>query len=112
MADFGENVRGYFIKAERTAQHRIHAGFWRVRAGRKVVGGEAMKTQAAIDCIKSGGFLMAEFDEADQCLKYRCVPGGGRKPATSCLHYKNSGFKAKQRFSIRGFHTPVVAAVA
>jgi hypothetical protein len=112
MAEINPHVRGYFIKAERAAQHRVHVGFWRVWAGRKVVGGEAMKTQAAIDRIKSGGFLMAEFDEADQSLKYRCVPGGGRKPATSCLHYKNSGFEVKQRFSIRGFHTPVVAAVA
>mgnify|MGYP000384989378 CR=1 FL=1 len=39
-----------------------------------------MKTQKAIDAIRSGGFLMAEYDENDQSLKYRCVPGGGVTP--------------------------------
>lgn len=39
-----------------------------------------MKTQRAIDAIKSGGFLMAEYDEVEQRLKYRCVPGGGVTP--------------------------------
>lgn len=40
-----------------------------------------MKTVRAIEAIRRGGFLMAEYDANDQSLKYRCVPGGGVTPS-------------------------------
>ncbi len=55
-----------------------------------------MKTVRAIDAIKAGGFLMAEYDEVSGELKYRCVPGGGRDHKAGGAAYPRLGAEAER----------------
>lgn len=61
-----------------------------------------MKTARAIDAIKGGGFLMAEYEEGAGELKYRCVPGGGRDPKASRAAYPGVGFETRRGCAVPG----------